>query len=155
MTNRSKFLISALFFTFAGFGSERSFCLIIGVTLGWQWPVMVTIWSFIIGGLIGRSFLEKSASFKRVLLVGVIVPTLTLYASCVSFGLGTAISNIIGNNQIDGIKQLFFSPFLGLIVAVSCLVGTFWLIWPVGVLVSWLLSLYGKMKRGEHGNSLN
>ncbi|MBX7143680.1 MAG: hypothetical protein K1X79_04450 [Oligoflexia bacterium] len=151
--NAKHFFTAGLFFAISGLTAERCFWLVVGANPGWQWAAMISVWSFIIGGLVGRRLLGEKVSLKHIFMSGFGIPCLTLYASGVSFGLGPALANIFSDSPMDGFKQMLFSPFLGLVVAGSGFLVTFWLIIPVGVCASWVLSLFGSVRGNKKGHN--
>lgn len=143
------FILSAGWFALAAFLTERCFWLIIGKDPGLQWAGMLSAWSFIFGGLLGRQLLRDNISKRTILLIGVGVPCLALYASSVAFALGPAALGLFGDSPMDSVKQIILSPILGLVVAASGLLVTFWLVLPIGIAASWALAKVGKMRRSK------
>ena len=142
-----QFFIGGLWFALLAIAAERGFWWIIGVNPGYFLGQMVAVWSFVFGGAFGTSLLSQTQpTGRRIIGVGLAVPILALFASCMAFGLIGAIGNLFRGKPLDGVLQLLFSPLLALVMSGSMLIVVFWVILPVGLVGSWLLSCVGRLR---------
>ena len=98
------------------------------------------------GGHLGSSLIldPSRVPFKRILLVGITVPTLALATALVLSIAGSSLELFARGEVCEGMVRILASVPVGVLASASALLVVFWLIWPVGIIGAWLLNVYAR-----------
>ncbi len=96
------------------------------------------------GGYLGPSLILDASQvpFKRIVLIGIGVPTLTLATTLVLSIAGTSLELFARGEVLEGLVRILASIPSGVFASASALLVVFWLIWPAGIIGAWLLNFY-------------